>query len=318
EAGTCDRDNDGLSNSDENNTWHTDYKNPDTDGDGIKDGAEVSASTPSSPLNSCDPSQSAGYRGYDNSNALWQEANCDGDDYTNGTEDNISLTPNNYISDPYDEDSACFSFTGKVYCEVYPTDGRTWLDRDLGSPSVCANYMDSTCYGALYQWGRGADGHQKRNSIATNANPDSFPYSSPFHEISSTGNFDWLSTAGGNVETSGFITERQASWSSLTINSVCPIGWYVPSIAEITALADAEGIVDSASAFISPLHFAVSGSRSTGSSNIEQANVKGFIWTTDTSSTNNTSYAFTYTETETLWSRAYRATGYSVRCLKKQ
>ncbi len=317
EAGTCDRDKDGLTNSAEINTWHTDYKNPDTDGDGIKDGTEALGTPSSDALNSCSPSQRAGYRGYNNSNALWQVANCDGDDYKNGTEDNISLAPNNYLSDPYSALSACFSFKGDVYCEVSTQDGKTWLDRDLGSPKVCTNYMDSTCYGNLYQWGRGADGHQKRNSTAKSTNPDIFPYSSPFYETSSSGQFDWLSTTGGNEETSGFITERQASWSSSTINSVCPTGWYVPSKSELTALASAEGIVGSATAFSSPLHFALSGSRSAGAS-LEHANVEGFIWSTDTSGkTNNTAEAFTYTDAGTLWSSAYRATGYSVRCLKK-
>ena len=319
DAGTCDQDNDGLTNSQEIDTFNTDPRNPDTDGDGLLDGTdEVLASTTSNPLDSCDPSQSAGYRGYNNSNALWQVADCDGDGYKNGTEDNISLTPNNYISDPYDASSSCFSVGTTVYCEVYPADGRTWLDRDLGSPKVCETYMDSTCYGNLYQWGRGADGHQDRNATARNVNPDSFPYSSIYHETSSTGNFDWLSTTAGNEQTSGFIPERIASWSSVSDNSVCPKGWYVPTKDELTALADAEGIVDSSTAFASPLRFAVSGSRSNASANIEQASVEGYIWTTDTSDNTNTSYAFTYTDIETLWSRAYRATGYSVRCIKKQ
>ena len=319
EAGTCDQDNDGLTNNQESLTFGTDPKNPDTDGDGLLDGYdEALVANTSNPLDSCDPSQLAGYRGYNNSNALWQVADCDGDGYLNGTEDNISLTPNNYLSDPYDASSSCFTFKGKNYCEVDTSDGRTWLDKDLGSPKVCETYMDSTCYGNLYQWGRGTDGHQERNATARNLNPDYFPYSSKYHETSSTGNFDWLTIPGGNEQSSGFIAERKASWSSVSDNSVCPKGWYVPTKDELTALADAEGIVDSATAFSSPLRFAVSGSRSNASATIEQANVEGYIWTTDTSDNTNTSYAFTYTEIETLWSRAYRATGYSVRCIKRQ
>jgi gliding motility-associated-like protein len=51
-AGTCDQDGDGLTNSQENAAG-TSPTNPDTDGDGLTDGAEVTNG--SDPLNPCDP-----------------------------------------------------------------------------------------------------------------------------------------------------------------------------------------------------------------------------------------------------------------------
>jgi gliding motility-associated-like protein len=51
-AGPCDQDGDGLTNSQEN-TAGTSPTNPDTDGDGLNDGAEVTNG--SDPLNPCDP-----------------------------------------------------------------------------------------------------------------------------------------------------------------------------------------------------------------------------------------------------------------------
>ena len=315
-AGQCDRDSDGLTNAQEANLT-TDPTNPDTDGDGVKDGADVNAITSvSTALLSCLPQQLALYRGYNNANAMWIVENCDGDSYSNGAEDNVSQAPNNYKSDPYDARSACFTVGLYTYCEVYPADGRTWIDRDLGANSACTTVNDATCYGDLFQWGRGRDGHQERSSTRTqDLNPQVFPYASTSHELSTTGEFDWL-TANGNENTSGSIVDRKASWLSLTANSVCPKGFYVPTKAEIDTLATAEGITNSTTAFNSVMKFTTSGSRSNGSSVLEQVGTSGYVWSVDSNITENTSYAFTYTAIRTLWSRAYRATGYSVRCIK--
>jgi gliding motility-associated-like protein len=53
-AGPCDQDNDGLTNSEET-AEGTNSTNPDTDGDGINDGIEVANGT--DPLNPCDPDE---------------------------------------------------------------------------------------------------------------------------------------------------------------------------------------------------------------------------------------------------------------------
>jgi len=44
---------------------------------------------------------------------------------------------------------------------------RTWLDRNLGASKVADSMDDNASYGDLYQWGRGADGHEERNSTIT-------------------------------------------------------------------------------------------------------------------------------------------------------
>lgn len=82
-GGGCDDDGDGLSN-DEENTLGTDPLVQDSDGDGVIDGQEVTDTT--DPLNPCDPTQVAGYLGYDAANAIWMAADCDGDGVTNGDE----------------------------------------------------------------------------------------------------------------------------------------------------------------------------------------------------------------------------------------
>lgn len=39
------------------------------------------------------------------------------------------------------------------------------MDRNLGATRAATSSTDAASYGDLYQWERGADGHQLRNSI---------------------------------------------------------------------------------------------------------------------------------------------------------
>jgi hypothetical protein len=47
---------------------------------------------------------------------------------------------------------------------VNPATGVTWMDRNLGASRAATSSTDADAYGDLYQWGRAADGHQKRTS----------------------------------------------------------------------------------------------------------------------------------------------------------
>uniref|UniRef100_UPI00260849AA T9SS type B sorting domain-containing protein n=1 Tax=uncultured Maribacter sp. TaxID=431308 RepID=UPI00260849AA len=87
-----DCDGDGITNGTED-TNGTDPYNTDTDGDGIPDGTDTNA------LDPCDPVQAAGYTGYDATNAIWANEDCDGDNVTNGTEDTNGTDPYNADTD---------------------------------------------------------------------------------------------------------------------------------------------------------------------------------------------------------------------------
>jgi hypothetical protein len=41
------------------------------------------------------------------------------------------------------------------------------MDRNLGAARAATSSTDAEAYGDLYQWGRGTDGHEKRNSQTT-------------------------------------------------------------------------------------------------------------------------------------------------------
>ena len=87
-----DCDGDGIANGTED-TNGTDPYNNDTDGDGVPDDID------NNPFDPCDPSQVAGYTGYDASNAIWAAADCDGDGVTNGVEDANGTDPYNTDTD---------------------------------------------------------------------------------------------------------------------------------------------------------------------------------------------------------------------------
>jgi len=109
-----------------------------------------------------------------------------------------------------------------------PYTGRVWLDRNLGASQVCTAFDDAACYGDYYQWGRGFDGHQESNSstTATLATDVTNVGHGDYITNNTTPN-DWTS-----VDTTGTI--RIANWSKTDGTSVCPVGFRVPTIDELS------------------------------------------------------------------------------------
>ena len=68
-----------------------------------------------------------------------------------------------------------FTYNGAswTYREV-ESNGRIWMDRNLGASQVATAFDDALAYGDLFQWGRNIDGHQVRTSgtTATLSNSD--------------------------------------------------------------------------------------------------------------------------------------------------
>jgi uncharacterized protein (TIGR02145 family) len=328
DAASCDQDDDGLTNAEEKSKTKTDPKNPDTDGDGVKDGEDYVGDDYTG-LKPCLPIQAPGYNEYNNTNEIWLKANCDGDDYLNGTEDNISLTPSK-ISDPYDVNDSCFVYNSapassgaknRVYCEVTAKDGRIWMDRNLGAKKVCENQTDDDCYGDYYQWGRSADGHETKDSESQDENPNKFPYKgSNRFEKATQGSNDW-SVSDEAESRSTYVEERQDYWAGEDQNDddfklICPKGWHVPTQDELDKLVEEEGIINKSTAMDSTLKLPPAGRREASSSTLLLSSETGYIWTTEIDEDNeNQSKAFTFDD-HASWSSRYRAEAMSVRCIK--
>ena len=194
-----------------------------------------------------------------------------------------------------------------------PYTGRVWLDRNLGASRVCDTLNDTQCYGDNYQWGRGFDGHQDKNSMtstyrASNVNN----VESERFLIQTTAPYDWAYR-----DNSGRI--RQNLWLNNTANSVCPVGFRVPTITELKAeLLDTHSaqIINNIGAFNSFLKLPSNGYRATSDGSLYSEDYFGYLWSVSTS---RTSPSYVYFDATTAGSSdaGVRANGFAVRCIKK-
>jgi hypothetical protein len=63
--------------------------------------------------------------------------------------------------------------TTEIVDVTNPATGQTWMDRNLGASRAATSPTDEQAYGDLYQWGRAADGHEKRRSSTTTKQQES-------------------------------------------------------------------------------------------------------------------------------------------------
>ncbi|KAA0438263.1 MAG: hypothetical protein FXV80_06330, partial [Candidatus Thioglobus sp.] len=138
-----------------------------------------------------------------------------------------------------------FTFNELIYGSVVSPTGRIWLDRNLGASQVATNSADADSFGDLYQWGRPADGHQLRTSSTTTTLADSITPNSADYIDSNTG--DWTTVDSD-------VSLRAAVWGSFDGSSICPIGYRVPTGAELEAERVSWSSQNSAGAFASSLN----------------------------------------------------------------
>jgi hypothetical protein len=176
------------------------------------------------------------------------------------------------------------------------------MDRNLGATQVATSSTDAAAYGDLYQWGRGADGHQIRTS-ATTATLSSLdrPGNDNFIRMT-TSPYDWRSPKNDNL------------WQGVAgVNNPCPTGYRIPTETEWNAERLSWSANTSVGAFASPLKLPTAGYRGLGGSLINDG-TSGFYWSNTVSSTDVRllyfyfSNAFMFTDS--------RAIGFSVRCIK--
>ena len=184
-----------------------------------------------------------------------------------------------------------------------PTTGKTWMDRNLGATQVATSSTDAAAYGALYQWGRGTDGHQIRTS-ATTATLSSIDQ--PAHGnfiLAASVPYDWRSPQNTNL------------WQGVNgINNPCPSGYRIPTEAELDAERLSWSVNTSVGAFASVLKLPVAGRRAFSNGSLSYVGTGGYYWSSTVSTTYSSGLYFT--TVNVIMYANYRALGYSVRCLE--
>ena len=203
-----------------------------------------------------------------------------------------------------------FTYNGSpvTYGTVVSADGKCWLDRNLGASQVATSSMDETAYGDLFQWGRGADGHQIRNPLSGTTSTLSGT-DSPGHGLFiTTSNFpnDWRSPQNNNL------------WQGVNgVNNPCPSGYRVPTNAELDAeLASWGGNQNAEGAFASPLKLPMAGYRSVAVGSVFGAGSNGLYWSgsVDGFTSGNLFFVSGFAVVGSL----DRANGFSLRCIKDE
>jgi len=207
-------------------------------------------------------------------------------------------------------------FNGFSYIPVSsPLTGRIWLDRNLGAHNACATASDSTCFGDYYQWGRGADGHQVKDSleesyILLSLDSESNKFILPVEDGSYTYTGEWaLDDTDGN--------RRSKIWSKTDGTSICPVGYRVPNLQELS-----DELLELESGSVNFLKLPNAGYRSSFGNIINSKEKDTFrLWSSEPSGVfaeSDLAKSFTSQSASSNFgeSKRDRTDGYSVRCIK--
>jgi uncharacterized protein (TIGR02145 family) len=137
-----------------------------------------------------------------------------------------------YWIGPIGGETVTFTYNGQTVTYgiiVSSVTGRKWLDRNLGAPSTPTAYDDWQNYGDLFQWGRGADGHQLVNRAQTIAATTGSNITTVLSNVDSPGHSNFIITNSNSI-----VDWRNPSSELLwqapdRINDPCPEGWHVPT-----------------------------------------------------------------------------------------
>ena len=200
------------------------------------------------------------------------------------------------------------------YLPVLGADGKTWLNNNLGAnyanttngafnpAAQASSSTDANAYGSLFQWGRGADGHEFRTSGNT-AGPIATPWTSSNFITNNTTPFDWRTPQDDNL------------WQGVSgTNNPCPIGYRVPTETELDNQRLTWSVNTSSGAIASPLKLPLAGSRNSSGGSLNSVGTNGYYWSNTVSSSNARYLRFL--SSIALMDTFLRSFGFSVRCLK--
>lgn len=193
--------------------------------------------------------------------------------------------------------------TTEIVDVTNPATGQTWMDRNLGASRAATSMTDEEAYGDLYQWGRPADGHQKRNSGTTSTLSSTDQPGHGDFILAPYNPYDWRSPQNDNLWQGGN-----------GVNNPCPEGYRLPTKAEWNAERQSWSSNNRNGAFASPLKLPVAGNRNFSSGSLNDVGSFGLYWSHSVSGTYSQFLRF-YSSSAFMLSYP-RAYGFSVRCIK--
>lgn len=187
---------------------------------------------------------------------------------------------------------------------ISPTTGKKWLDRNLGASRAATAYNDAQAYGDLFQWGRGADGHQLRTSDTTSVRSSSDnPGHNKFIKSDAYSPNDWR------------IPQFAGLWQGSTgTNNPCPTGWHVPTRSEW----EAETAITDYNSGFNVFKLTAAGYRYINA-NISDVGNTGYYWTSTVVTLAGTGYARYAGITSSEFSASAgisRGNAEAIRCIK--
>ncbi len=197
----------------------------------------------------------------------------------------------------------CNGYATKVVEVTNPITGRTWMDRNLGASRAATSSTDSLAYGDLYQWGRGSDGHQCRNSTTTTTLSSTDQPGHGMFILAPNSPFDWRVSQNDNL------------WQGVNgINNPCPLGYRIPSSVEFENERISWSQNNSNGAFSSSLRLPMAGGRDNFNSLFNSKGSYGTYWSSKTFGAN--AFYPNFHNSNAGVGDFYRSLGYSVRCIK--
>jgi uncharacterized protein (TIGR02145 family) len=212
--------------------------------------------------------------------------------------------------------SECYP-QGSVFCNgpteiidvINPFTGKMWMDRNLGANRVAQSSTDSLAYGDLYQWGRGSDGHQCRNSSITTILSSSDQPGNGEFIVSPISPNDWRSPQNSNL------------WQGISgVNNPCPSSYRIPTETELDneRLSWVQDPINdsnnSSGAFSSPLKLTLAGNRDYDNGLLNLVDVAGYYWSTTVDINDARLLSFDINGASVY--STIRVHGFSIRCIK--